>query len=257
MAREPYWGKKTTEDGKYLLLHEVIQSSSSGSEYDYPNTRPIGYTLDLRQLQQDEEEEEEKEKTADLNMSEETNQVRPETPAMPAQQLEKGADSSTSSCSESSDSEAREPTIIRQVSSKKQGKVPMDGSAVSGEEDDNKLYITGNLVDNDPPLSFKSSTGSRGGDSKLIDEGIYQGLVMTDRQKKNLGILPESLYMTTDLIQRGDILESVSLALATAVEVPEVPLASDADPVLQEKLIMPTYPPRPTKSAVRKGRRGL
>ena len=85
--------------------------------------------------------------------------------------------------------------------------------------DDDKLYITGTLADERPPLSFKSSIRRRagamsGGRSMILEEkgeeqreesmeeqGIYQGLVMTDEQRRQLGIMPESLYMTTNLEQ--------------------------------------------------------
>ena len=91
-------------------------------------------------------------------------------------------------------------------------------------EDDDKLFITGNLENNEPALSFKSTlpTGIRRrsgaisegraypegetskqweeqGEGLLEDQGIYQGLVMTDEQRRQLGIMPESIYMTTNL----------------------------------------------------------
>ena len=91
-------------------------------------------------------------------------------------------------------------------------------------EDDDKLFITGNLENNEPAFSFKSTlpTGIRRrsgaisegrahpegdkseqweeqGEGLLEDQGIYQGLVMTDEQRRQLGIMPESIYMTTNL----------------------------------------------------------
>ena len=91
-------------------------------------------------------------------------------------------------------------------------------------EDDDKLFITGNLENSEPAFSFKSSIrrrsgavsegrahlpeGDEGGQREegeeegaglLEDQGIYQGLVMTDDQRRQLGIMPESIYMTTNL----------------------------------------------------------
>ena len=91
-------------------------------------------------------------------------------------------------------------------------------------ENDDKLFITGNLENSEPPFSFKSSIrrrsgavsegrarqpdGDEGGQTEegeeegaglLEDQGIYQGLVMTDDQRRQLGIMPESIYMTTNL----------------------------------------------------------
>ena len=87
-------------------------------------------------------------------------------------------------------------------------------------EDDDKLFITGNLENSEPALSFKSSLRRRSGavsegnanpdnqreemweeegEGLLEEQGIYQGLVMTDEQRRRLGIMPESIYMTTNL----------------------------------------------------------
>ena len=88
-------------------------------------------------------------------------------------------------------------------------------------DDDDKLFITGNLENNEPAFSFKSSIRRRSGavsegmahhpegdqgeqweeegEGLLEDQGIYQGLVMTDEQRRQLGIMPESVYMTTNL----------------------------------------------------------
>ena len=74
---------------------------------------------------------------------------------------------------------------------------------------DKKLYVTGSLVHNRAPLSFKSGSG-RG----LEEQGIYQGLVMTNTEKKRLGIMPESIYMTANLEQWAYELEHMSLKIA-------------------------------------------
>ena len=58
---------------------------------------------------------------------------------------------------------------------------------------DDKMYryIAGNLVEGDQaPLSFKSLVPVNSADG-LEEQGIYQGLVMTDIKKQRLGIMPE------------------------------------------------------------------
>ena len=83
------------------------------------------------------------------------------------------------------------------------------------DQDDDILLITGTLEDNRPPISFKSSVRRRSGavsegmpipeeeeeegEVFLEEQGIYQGLVITDDQRRQLGIMPESIYMTTTL----------------------------------------------------------
>ena len=86
--------------------------------------------------------------------------------------------------------------------------------SVPDDDDDDKLFIMGTLENDHPPLSFKSSIRRRSGaisegtaaleeeelkEELLEEQGIYQGLVMTDDQRRRLGIMPESIYMTTNL----------------------------------------------------------
>ena len=91
-------------------------------------------------------------------------------------------------------------------------------STSDGTEDDEKLYLVGDLVENAAPFSFKSGIILNRTDSggSLEEQGIYQGLVMTDAEKQRLGILPESIYMTANLEQWGDELEHMSVRLNTA-----------------------------------------
>ncbi len=78
-----------------------------------------------------------------------------------------------------------------------------------GVED--KLYVSGTLVDHRAPLSFKSRLQRTDSSEVLQEQGIYQGLVMTDSEKRRLGILPESIYMTTNLEQWASQLEDMAL----------------------------------------------
>ena len=114
-------------------------------------------------------------------------------------------------------------------------------STSDGTEDDEKLYLVGDLVENAAPFSFKSGIILNRTDSggSLEEQGIYQGLVMTDAEKQRLGILPESIYMTANLEQWGDELEHMSVHLNTAgsteasaasYQVPQVTFPRDTPP---------------------------
>ena len=242
MAQDPNLavgvGDKETHDAtsSYQVLSTITQSSSSAeSDYDYP-TNPL---LLVRQIQDNKQLPEEKIELAlpapppgylaDLSMEEARQKMTTEDLNSLSYNLFENAEASqslvqdsfsSSGGEESSDfgAEAGEPAIIRQVASPKSKKPKPE------PVEDQKIYITGNLVDCNPPQSMDLSSTLLT-DEEFADEGIYQGLVMTDVEKKNLGILPESLYMTTNLIKMGDLIESMSLSVpAVAVEVPEVPL---------------------------------
>ena len=114
-------------------------------------------------------------------------------------------------------------------------------STSDGTEDDEKLYLVGDLVENAAPFSFKSGIILNRTDSggSLEEQGIYQGLVMTDAEKQRLGILPESIYMTANLEQWGEELEHMSVRLNTAgsteasaasYQVPQVTFPRDTPP---------------------------
>ena len=104
----------------------------------------------------------------------------------------------------------RKPTQIRQST-----KSTADSNGV-----DEKLYIVGDLVENKAPKSFKSRATLERTDSSgsLQEQGIYQGLVMTNAEKQRLGILPESIYMTANLEQWGEELEHLSIRVETVSE---------------------------------------
>ena len=123
---------------------------------------------------------------------------------------------SSSSLSESSEGETvGEPALIRQTSRSRLG--------LKRHTNDDKLYVVGNL-----DCSALRSADSRN-DSEFAEEGIYQGLVMTNREKEELGILPQAIYMTTKLMEKGALIESLSLSTAaSAVLVPEMPLPPES-----------------------------
>ena len=88
-------------------------------------------------------------------------------------------------------------------------------SWVGTVQGENKLYVTGSLVHNRAPLSFKSHTLQENPSSGILEEqGIYQGLVMTNSEKQRLGIMPESIYMTANLEQWAYELEHMTLKMA-------------------------------------------
>ena len=113
-----------------------------------------------------------------------------------------------------------------------------------GTEDDDKLYLVGDLIENAAPLSFKSGITLNRTDSSgsLEEQGIYQGLVMTDAEKQRLGILPESIYMTANLEQWGEELEHMSVRLNTAASTE----ASAASYQLPQVTFPRNTPPRGT-----------
>ena len=80
------------------------------------------------------------------------------------------------------------------------------------DEDDGKIYVRGNIVHSQPMLSFKSR-GRVLSREELEEEGIYQGLTTTDEQKQQIGIMPESIYMTVNLETSRDALENMSMEL--------------------------------------------
>lgn len=123
------------------------------------------------------------------------------------------------SLSSASDSSLSDSEVFKEI--RQQFPSHHDPDAVN----DDKLFISGNLENSTPPLSFKSSVRQRSGavsegsaipeedeeggkengagpgEGLLEEQGIYQGLVMTDEQRRQLGIMPESIYMTTNLEQ--------------------------------------------------------
>lgn len=79
-------------------------------------------------------------------------------------------------------------------------------------EGSDKIYVDGNLIELKPMVSFKSRVRARS-KLELEEDGIYQGLVTTDEQKQQIGIMPESIYMTVALETCRDELENMSLVI--------------------------------------------
>ena len=244
--------KGLVEAGGYQILNPVTQDSSgSESSYDYPvDTDPVTFHH-LQQVTPSEIE------AAALAMAAGEACEVPTDSALLELRDNVGfanTDSFSSSEGDSSDpGEGRRHSIVRQVPSQASNISPMD----RGHGSDDKLYITGTL-DNCPSVFFKTATVPVSNE-EFEDEGIYQGLVMTDRQKLNLGILPESIYMTNNLIRKGALIESISLSPtipAVAVEVPEVPLHPLSPSIFKDPVpsTIPKNPPPSTPSRISSSR---
>ena len=82
----------------------------------------------------------------------------------------------------------------------------------SSNESSDKIYVRGNIIPHQPMLSFKSRARAHSRE-ELEQEGIYQGLVITDEQKQQLGIMPESIYMTVALENCHYELEYMSMEI--------------------------------------------
>lgn len=223
--------------GGYQILGPISQnSSSSESSYDYPANALLLVPESLNSSEQLQAQA-----NAPFEMTSRSHEARKvpqgELPTLDNGSLEP-ANCESFSSSEGDSSDPSTVTVVRQVARPKSR--PADDGGGREVMEDEKLYITGNLVGNCPSIFCKTSTGpvSNGG---FEDEGIYQGLVMTDKQKKNIGILPESIYMTTNLLQKGALIESISLldaAPAVAVEVPEVPLPRSSPPIFARDTVV-------------------
>lgn len=278
MAEHPYSGEGTTaENGGYQILTAITQNSSStDSDYDYPSdpTR----VLIQQAVTATTGNEDRLEIAAATNhspafgeMSQEAKRVSlggldavPDLLFRNAGGVEDAQDSLSSSEGESSgpDAAVAEPNLIRQIiPSPKSHRTGMDSKAskkVEVDGGDDKLFLTGNLANcSNIRAGLPSNDTSSPVNNEFADEGIYQGLVMTDKQKRNLGILPESLYMTTNLLEKGALIESMSLSIpAVAVEVPEVPLPPNSPSIFTKDTLVvadtiprapPPKPPRREK----------
>ena len=148
------------------------------------------------------------------------------------------------SSSSLSDSEGEASAVIRQTGSR------VRIGQKNQNEGDDKLYVKGSLNCTQSNLPDSKT------DEQFADEGIYQGLVMTNKEKEELGILPEAIYMTTKLIENSELIESLSLstAAASAVQVPEMPLPPNSPSLFKDggangKNTLPiSSPPQPTAS---------
>ena len=196
----------TEDDSAYQVLSEIQTSMSSECDYEYPiplDRTPMSSFKDKDRSQRGGSAPRDilpKEKSSvfytTLPDKDEESQVKPIPPT-------EGSDS------DYSDTEVvdRRPNVIRQVHVDHK---PLENGAsvVEEDDDDDKIIVEGNLIENQAPLSFKSHAGLHRSASQvdeltesLANQGIYQGLVMTDTDKQRLGIVPESIYMTTNLLQ--------------------------------------------------------
>ena len=100
--------------------------------------------------------------------------------------------------------EMQEGTRLRRVRQSFRDKEEEGGSE--------KIYIAGSIVPTQPMVSFKSRVRSQSKE-EIEQEGIYQGLLITNEQKQNIGIMPESIYMTVVLQSWGNKLEDMSMEL--------------------------------------------
>lgn len=194
-------------DDSYQVLSEIQTSMNSECDYEYPiplDRTPMSSFKDKDRSQRASSAPKDvlpKENSSvfytTLPDKDDEAQVEPIPPT-------EGSDS------DYSDTEAvsnrRRPSVIRQVPIGR-SHPSENGSSIVGDDDD-KIIVEGNLVDNRAPISFKSHVGRHRSASQvdeltesLADQGIYQGLVMTDTDKQRLGIIPESIYMTTNLLQ--------------------------------------------------------
>lgn len=194
---EPYRELVEEEaDQRYQILSHIEQSTTESSDdYDYPE-KPFYDRIPNPPSTPPP-------KTSASGMNELSVHVSEDT-----ERLLPLAVCSTTSESEGTDSEAlKEPVLIRQE---------LTETTSDMDKGDEKLYLTGDFH----CLGFTSSVAmtdwgnnNNNDDDEFENEGIYQGLVMTDTQKKNFGIMPESIYMTTSLLQKGQLIESISVSL--------------------------------------------
>ena len=102
----------------------------------------------------------------------------------------------------------------KRMSQRRKMQVRQSHTKENGEklEGSDKIYVEGSIFQLKPMISFKSRLRSRS-KAQLEEDGIYQGLVMVDEQKRQIGIMPESIYMTTMLERCRDELENMSMEI--------------------------------------------
>ena len=83
----------------------------------------------------------------------------------------------------------------------------------TAEPGDNRIYVDSKIFLSQPAFSFKTRQKSRHSREEIEEEGIYQGLIITDDQKTQLGILPEAIYMTVTLETWQNELDDISMEL--------------------------------------------
>ncbi len=128
------------------------------------------------------------------------------------QNMSLAANGSLHSTADDSDSDYAEvPHIsIKQTPSKKR---PSSRSEAELESS-SKIYIEGHLSSYLSPAEARARSVSQMDElvSSLSEQGIYQGLALTDNDKRELGIMPQSIYMATNLMENfGSEIEQLSL----------------------------------------------
>ena len=118
---------------------------------------------------------------------------------------------------------------------------------------DDRLYVSGSLSSSSQVRRGGGSEDEGGGDgggegggghswrSQLEEDGVMQGMVLSNFEKWRMGILPDHLYMTGHLERKGEELEDMSVKVcARPVVVPDNPF----DPNSQMPLRRPPPEPR-------------
>ena len=113
-----------------------------------------------------------------------------------------------SSLSESEDGEEEQGEEGGQVRKKSNRFSQIRQSQTENLERSVRIYVEGEIAPLQPMLSFKSRARSR---EELENDGIYQGLRITDEQRQRIGIMPESIYMTVALERSREVLENMSM----------------------------------------------
>ena len=81
-------------------------------------------------------------------------------------------------------------------------------------ENSNTIHIEGRLQSYHSSIKLRARSASSITEltGSLSEQGIYQGLSMTDTVKQSLGIMPESVYMATNLLENlGGEIELVNV----------------------------------------------
>ena len=90
-----------------------------------------------------------------------------------------------------------------------------DSASTGNElENSNKIYVEGRLLSYHSSIKLRARSASSITEltGSLSEQGIYQGLSMTDTVKQSLGIMPESVYMATNLLENlGGEIELVNV----------------------------------------------
>ncbi|CAI8009581.1 Rho guanine nucleotide exchange factor 10 [Geodia barretti] len=100
-----------------------------------------------------------------------------------------------------------------------------------------RIYVQGDIAPLQPMLSFKSRMARARSREELEEDGIYQGLRITDEQRQQIGIMPESIYMTVALETSRAVLENMSMEIG--LQAYSRPASSE--PQRQPSSVSPAY----------------